>query len=155
MVPASTARVLLWIQLATTLPLAGLIATIQWVHYPLFAAVGAEAFPAYHAAHSRLITPLVAPLMMVELAAAGLMWLQLVARPGEPGVMSVGLASLGLALVLLAWGVTGLLSVPAHGVLAQGFDAAAHARLVSTNYLRVLAWVGRSALLLWVAWRLR
>lgn len=46
------ARLLLLTQLASTLPLVGLIWLIQVVSYPLFAKVGAAEFPAYHAARS-------------------------------------------------------------------------------------------------------
>lgn len=130
-------------QLATTLPLAGLIWTIQLVHYPLFAKVGGESFGAYHAGHTAMITPLVMPLMVAELAAAvaTLRWPLARVPPWFGAVM--------LILVLCAWGTTGLLSVPAHNALANGFDARAHERLVLTNWLRTLAWTARSALLLW------
>jgi hypothetical protein len=140
-------RLLLLLQLATTLPLAGLIWTIQVVHYPLFAGVGPTRFAAYHADHSRLISLLVVPLMCVELlsALATFRW------PDEAMPRWFGPAMLGL--VGLAWATTALGSVPAHGQLAQGFDAAAHARLVHTNWLRTLAWTARSAMLLWAVAR--
>ena len=51
---------------AVTLMLVGLILTIQVVHYPLFARVGAAGFAAYEAAHSARITVLVMPLMGLE-----------------------------------------------------------------------------------------
>ena len=49
---------LLAIQLLTTLPLVGLIWTIQVVHYPLFSRVGAPEFIEYQHAHMRAIGPL-------------------------------------------------------------------------------------------------
>ncbi len=55
-------------QVFSTWFLVGLIWTIQVVHYPLFGAVGADRFVSYEAAHSRLITLVVAPMMFVELA---------------------------------------------------------------------------------------
>lgn len=134
-------------QLATTLPLAGLIWAIQLVHYPLFDRVGAEAFARYHADHARLITPLVGPLMVVELLAA----MGTVRWPAARVPEGFGLAM--LALVGVAWATTALLSVPAHNALAQGFDAAVHTRLVSTNALRTAAWTARGALLLWALTR--
>jgi hypothetical protein len=36
--------------------------------------------------------------------------------------------------------VTVVASVPAHRALGDGFDASAHARLVTTNWLRTVAW---------------
>lgn len=136
-------KIALLAQLGTTLPLVGLIWFVQVVAYPQFARVDASSFPAYHAAHSALISYLVAPLMVVELGACLLM---VAARP--PSV-SVPVAIAGLALCALAWGVTGLVSVPLHATLGHGFDASAHARLLSSNWLRTLAWSCRGALLLW------
>ena len=52
----SATRLALLLQLGTTLPLVGLIWLVQVVSYPLFARVGAAEFPAYHAAHARLIS---------------------------------------------------------------------------------------------------
>jgi len=141
------ARVALLVQLATTLPLAGLTWLVQIVSYPLFARVGAEEFPAYHAAHSRLITFVVAPLMFFELAAAvaGLHFLD--------ASLPLEFAWLGAALAISVWLLTLFVSVPQHRVLAQRFDARAHRLLVSTNWLRTIAWTLRGFLLLWVAAR--
>lgn len=139
---------LLLAQLATTLPLVGLIWFVQVVAYPLFALVDADHFGRYHQAHSAWITWLVGPLMLVELAAAGL-W---VLEP-DPTVPR-WLALVGLGLVVLAWLVTVFVSVPQHNILAGGFDVHAHRVLVSTNWLRTLAWTARGALLLVVLRRL-
>lgn len=134
-------------QLATTLPLVGLIWMVQVVAYPLFARAGTDAFPAYHAAHSSLITLVVGPLMVGELLFAGAF---VVARPDAvPG----WIAWAGAALVLLIWLATAFVSVPQHGVLARGFDAHAHAVLVATNWIRTAAWTARGALLLGVVSR--
>jgi hypothetical protein len=134
---------LAWVaQCGTTLPMVGLIWFVQVVAYPLFARVGPAEFTRYHEAHTFLITLVVGPLMMVELLAA-LAW---VAEPGELVSRPVALA--GLGLVLLAWLVTGLASVPQHAVLGSGFDARAHALLVSTNWLRTFAWSARGVGLL-------
>ena len=140
--PMTLARAAWLVQLATTLPLVGLIWFVQLVAYPLFAHVPPEAFPAYHAAHSHLIGFLVAPLMMAELGAA----LAFAADPG--GLCSRRAALAGLALALVAWGVTFLVSVPQHAVLGAGFEADAHAVLVGSNWLRTVAWTARGALLI-------
>jgi hypothetical protein len=117
-----------------TLVLVGIIWTIQVVHYPLFAAVGADGFAAYEAAHSTRITALIA----VPWAIQGLTTVALLLAPpaGVPRWL-VWLAAVLAAVPVL---VTVTLSVPAHEQLAGGFDAAAHARLVGTNWLRTLAW---------------
>ena len=50
------------------------------------------------------------------------------------------------ALATTMWhalqGSTALLQVPCHTILAQGFDAGAHARLVRTNWIRTCCWYG-------------
>ena len=49
----TTAVVLLSLHLAATAAMTGLIWFVQVVHYPLFAAVGADQFVAYEVAHQR------------------------------------------------------------------------------------------------------
>ena len=58
------------VQLGSTLPLVGLIWLVQVVSYPLFLRVGRADFATYHEAHARLITYVVGPLMLAELAAS-------------------------------------------------------------------------------------
>ncbi|MDP3276727.1 MAG: hypothetical protein Q8Q09_16125 [Deltaproteobacteria bacterium] len=137
-------RIALLTQLATTLPLVGLIWLIQAVSYPQFARVGAGEFVAYHQAHTRLITWVVGPLMLGELVGA-LSWL-LAPHAEVPRALAWG----GLGMVLCVWLVTGAISVPQHEALASGFRAESHAVLVSSNWLRTGLWTLRGALLLWV-----
>jgi hypothetical protein len=127
-----------------TCALVGLIWLVQLVHYPLFAHVGAEAFPAFHQLHVRWISPVVVPPMLVELAGA----LYLVVD--RPAFMPGWAAAAGLTLVVVAWGSTFALSVPAHDALARGFDPATIERLVTTNWVRTLAWTARAGLLSWL-----
>lgn len=137
---------LLLVQAAVSCFLMGLIWTIQIVHYPLMAKVGAQGFAEYERLHSTMITPLVGPAMLVEAAVVGMLLLQ---RPAAiPGWMPWA----GAALVALIWAVTFFVSVPCHAALAEGFDAQAHARLVDTNWLRTLAWTARAALSIWMLW---
>jgi hypothetical protein len=122
-----------------TLVLVGVIWTIQVVHYPLFAAVGTDGFAAYEAAHSTRITALIA----LPWAVQGLTTVALLLAPpaGQPRWLVWLAAALAVVPVL----VTVALSVPAHQQLADGFDAAAHARLVGTNWLRTAAWTVHGA----------
>lgn len=132
-----------WILLAnavSTLFMTGLIWFVQVVHYPLFAAVGAESFPAYSRLHQQLTTLVVGPPMLVEALTAGLL---VVSRP--PGV-SAALAWAGLGLVVLIWLSTALLQIPSHGRLVSGFNAETGAFLVSTNWIRTIAWSARAAI---------
>ena len=116
----------------------GLIAFVQIVHYPLFGAVDAASFSAYHREHLRRTTLVVAPLMLVEAATA-------------LAIAVLGLASrltsaTALALLGVVWGATMLLSVPRHNDLARQFTVSTHAALVATNWIRTIAWGARAAL---------
>ena len=135
---------LFWLHLASTLALVGLIWTIQLVHYPLMARVGAD-FVAYHSAHCARIAWLVAPLMGPEALTSVLL---LAPRPAG---VSATWAWVGIGLVALIWIATALLSVPEHSRLQQGFDAAAVERLVRTNWIRTIAWTVRGVLVVWIA----
>lgn len=119
---------------ASTLFMVGMIWTIQVVHYPLFGLVGTEHFTAYEAAHSTRITTLIA----LPWAVQGVTTLALLLAPpdGLPRALIWSAAVLAAVPVI----VTVLASVPAHTTLGSGFDAAAHARLVGTNWLRTAAW---------------
>jgi hypothetical protein len=122
-----------------TLVLVGLIWTIQVVHYPLFALVGRDAFAAYEAAHSARITAVIA----VPWAVQGLTTAALLVS--SPEGLPRWLVWTAAVLAAIPVAVTVLVSVPAHGALAGGFDAAAHARLVGTNWLRTAAWTAHGA----------
>lgn len=122
---------------AATWALVGLIWMIQVVQYPLFERVGRDAFAAYHAGHSSRIAMVVVPLMLVEFALAA--WWALRSRRR--------VAWVGLGLVVVAWFSTFALQVPAHGVLAAGFDQPTWEFLVATNWLRTVAWTVRAVVL--------
>lgn len=119
--------------------MAGVIWFVQVVHYPLFAHVGGDGFAAYHAAHARLTTLVVGPLMAVEAATAVWLWWT------RPAGVAAGLLWIGLLLVALLWATTFLGAVPRHAGLASGFDAATHAGLVAVNWVRTIAWTARAA----------
>lgn len=123
-------------QLASTLPLVGLIWTIQVVHYPLFGAVSEPSFIGYHARHSTRISVVVIPLMLVELVTT-------------LGSVIVGTGHWsGMLAVAVVWATTFLISVPLHGRLGSGFDPRAHRALVVTNWIRTVAWTAHGAMLL-------
>lgn len=131
-----------------TLCLCGLIWMVQLVHYPLFAQVGTEQLVAYERAHSARITPLVMPLMLLELAAT--VWMCLQAPP------SMRLfAWLGAGLLAIVWGSTFFLQVPCHRVLEHQADPAAIRQLVATNWLRTIAWTARGAIAVGLLFRSR
>lgn len=128
-------------QAASTWALVGLIWTIQVVHYPLFAEVGEDRFSRYSQLHSRLITWIVAPLMFCELVSSYLLWTH------HSGIWE----TVGLWMVALLWGSTGLFFAPLHGRLARGFEERSHRLLVQGNWFRTALWTARGALVFLLA----
>ena len=135
---------LLLIHAAATWFLVGLIWTIQLVHYPLFARVGADGFTVYEREHARRITWIVAPAMALEAVTAVLLLLAPVPVSGMAEGRLVLLGAVGLLAVV--WVSTALIQVPCHGRLSRGFDPDAHRRLVQSNWVRTVAWTARGAL---------
>lgn len=122
-----------------------LIWFVQIVHYPLFRGVGEAGSAGYALEHQRRTTRVVGPAMLVEAGTAA--WRVL--RP-PPGVRSTLPLWVGAGLLAVVWLSTALLQVPAHRALSEGFDPAAGARLVRTNWLRTLAWSARGVLAAWI-----
>ncbi|HLM67342.1 MAG TPA: hypothetical protein VK358_07440, partial [Longimicrobium sp.] len=137
--------VTVWIfilHLAATAVMVGVIWFVQVVHYPLMALVGREGYPAYQAAHSRRTTWVVMPPMLLEMGTG--VWLALRPSPFLPA----SAAWAGVALLAVVWLSTFFLQVPQHRRLEGGFDAAAHHRLVRSNWIRTIAWTLRGLLVL-------
>lgn len=116
----------------------GLIWFVQVVHYPLFAKVGEAAFKGYEHDHQRKTTWVVAPVMLIEAAAASILVVPVV------GVANSILAWLGLALLAVVWISTFLVQVPLHAALERTPSRGAMDRLVLTNWVRTAAWTARA-----------
>jgi hypothetical protein len=125
------------LHLIATVFMAGVIVFVQVVHYPLMGSVASSDFVHYQQGHTDRTGWVVAPPMLAELATA--VWLA--AEPPVPELK--GAAYSGLALLGVVWLSTVVLQVPAHRILAGGFDPTVHRRLVSTNWIRTIAWVAR------------
>ena len=120
----------------STIAMVAIIWFVQWVHYPLFSEVGESSFVRYESAHVSRITWIVAPLMLAEVGSALMIF-----RP-EP------IHIVGLCLLAVIWLSTMFIQVPLHTALSEGFDASVHRRLVTSNWIRTIAWSLR-LLLLW------
>ncbi len=132
---------ILVLQFVSTWFMIGIIWLVQIVHYPLFAHVGQDSFPAYEALHTRWITYVVAIPMLIELLASGFWIIERDRR------ISRWIPWVGLGLVLLIWFSTFAFSVQNHNQLMKGFQEEAWRNLVSTNWIRTLAWTARGGLL--------
>lgn len=124
---------LLVVNAATTFFMVGVIWFVQAVHYPLFSRVGALAFSEYERHNTRRTGWVVVVPMLLELGAA----------IATVRVVGGALAWAALGLLAVAWVSTALLQVPAHRRLERGFDAIIHRRLVTTNWVRTVAWSAR------------
>ncbi len=127
----------------STFAMTGLIWLIQVVQYPLMSEVGEGAFVSYEQAHCQRITPVVLPLMTLELfSAAWLVW-----RPvtGYSVLLTVAFVAL-----LAVWASTFFIQVPVHNQLCVAFNAEQHRWLVQSNWIRTALWTLRSGLMLWV-----
>lgn len=135
------ARLCLLAQFVSTLYMTGVIWYVQVVHYPLFSRVGSAVFAEYEASHCSLTTMVVAPAMLIE-AFSAVLFIRF-----HPAGIKDSEAAAGAALVMLIWIATALFSIPYHKQLAAGFAIAAHNNLCRLNWIRTVAWTGRSALL--------
>jgi hypothetical protein len=122
----------------SALAMTGVVWFVQIVHYPLFGAVGSEHWSRYHAGHTQRTGWVVAPLMIAELASAGVIVLQ------DATALALG----GLALAAATWVLTFALAVPDHGRLEHGFDPGVARRLVTAGWLRTTAWTAHGCVAL-------
>ena len=147
-VPGSWIRPLVIAHVAATLFMVGLIWTIHVVHYPLFAEVGAANYVDYQSAHvERIGIVLAFPWLLEGLTLLGVMALAVERRELRVPAL-VGAVAMAVVLV-----ISGVWSAPAHGELADGFDAAVHDRLMTANLVRTLAWSLCGASAVWVMTR--
>ena len=134
---------LLLLHVAITWALAGLIWTVQIVHYPLFEHVGEDSFATYHARHMWLITWVVGPLIMAEVGSAGLLLFL-----GERSLLFV----ISLVPLLAIWGSSFVYQVRLHDKLTNGFHRETIRRLTFTNWIRTIGWTLRAVCLLAALW---
>ena len=119
--------------------LVGLIWTVHHVHYPLFALVGPTEYSEFQADHvDRIGAVLAVPWLVEGIATLGL--LVVARRRRDVVAVLVGAAAAGGVLL-----ISGLASAPAHAELADGFDVAAHDRLMTWNLVRASLWTLKGA----------
>ena len=137
----------LLVNVAAVLFMAGFIWTMQLVHYPLLDRVGADAFAAYEQAHNRLFFLVAGPGVLATLVSGVAMLLV------RPAGVPLWAALLGLGLFAVIVVSTALFQAPQHGVLSAGFDRGAYEFLVRTNWIRTAAWSAYGLLGLWMVWQ--
>ena len=136
----------LLLHLFATVFMTGVIWIIQILHYPLLNMVGREHFSAYEAAHTNLITIVVAPVMLLELGLTA--WIFF----APPASVPASLNWLNAILLAIIWFSTVFLQVPQHSILSNGFDQNAYRFLVNSNWIRTVAWSARAVIASVMVW---
>lgn len=132
---------IIWtLQIFSTVFMTGLIWVIQLVHYPIFLFAEKKQFSHLHAFHSKRITYIVAPLMLLELCCA----IMLLKSVKIVFILRV----LNLLSVVMIWFVTAFLNIPRHNKLAIKYSAVEIQKLVRSNWPRTFLWSLRSLVFL-------
>jgi hypothetical protein len=123
----------------------GVIWVLQLNHYPLYVKVGQHEFRDYLTAHNgRILLPIVLPSIAAFISSLLLLWRQPVQIPN----WSLWLVNLLNAATLLS---TIFVQGPAHNQLARGgYSEILIRKIITTNWLRTIAWTVNGLLLLWV-----
>jgi len=134
-------KVLLLTHIFCTLWMTSIIWLIQIVQYPLFKFVDSNSFQRFHSGHTRKITWVVGPIILAECLSISILLFKI---RFHDEVVPIGLDfSILLVWLSLSLGClisTAILSVPCHDRLSQGWDLAAHEKLLKTNWIRTLLW---------------
>ena len=140
-------RPLIVVHAATSMFMVGLIWTIHYVHYPLFAYVGESTYASFQAVHvERIGRLLFVPWLTEGFTLIGILALAFLGGRKTLRVPAV-LNGAAMAVVLV---MSGFWSAPAHARLADGFDKAVHDELMTVNLIRSLAWTVCGACSIWI-----
>lgn len=116
----------------------GVIWLVQVVNYPLYKYLSTENFTQYQGEHIRRITRVVAPIMIIELFTSLGLISFLPLELAQQNILYPLL--INFSLVVLIWLATVSYSVPIHQALKDGFDQKHYNKLLSSNWVRTIAW---------------
>ena len=140
-------RPLIVVHAAASMFMVGLIWTIHYVHYPLFAYVGESTYASFQAVHvERIGRLLFVPWLTEGFSLIGIVALAFLGSRKTLRVPAV-INGAAMAVVLV---ISGFWSAPAHGKLAEGFDKSVHDQLMTVNLIRTLAWTVCGACSIWI-----
>lgn len=136
-------EIILLVQLVVCCYLSGLVLLVQMSHYPSFHFVAEEEWKSFHSHHSKSISFIVIPLMLLELGLSlTSIWF-----------MSNIYTWIAFVFVVIIWLNTFLQAVPIHGRLSSKKESSLIKKLVQVNIIRTIFWVMRSLLLAWMVWK--
>ena len=140
-------RTLIVVHAAATMFMVGLIWTIHYVHYPLFAHVGESTYASFQAEHVERI----GKLLFVPWLAEGITLLGILALAflGDRTALRVPAVINGAAMAVVLV-ISGFWSAPTHAKLADGFDKSLHDQLMTVNLIRTLAWTVCGVCAVWI-----
>lgn len=133
---------ILLLNIVSAFILVGLILTIQFVHYPSFRYISNRQFEEFHRFHSKRISFVVIPLMLVELVSSLILYLN-----NQDNMISI-VFLINLILVVSIWVLTFLGIVPIHNQLAKTFDNLTFKKLLLFNFFRTILWISRGLLMI-------
>jgi len=133
---------ILLLNIVSAFILIGLILTIQFVHYPSFRYVSNRQFEEFHRFHSKRISFVVIPLMLVELVSSLILYFN-----NQDNMIST-VFLINLILVVSIWALTFLGIVPIHNQLAKAFDILTFKKLLLFNFFRTILWISRGLLMI-------
>lgn len=108
-----------------------LIWLVQLVIYPAFHVIEKKVFVSWHARYTRNISAVVLPLMTLQFITTVYLLMQ----------QFSGILLIEAGLILTAWAITFIFSVPCHKKLHDiGRDETTINRLVWTNWIRTVSW---------------
>lgn len=129
----------IWIKpvyMAVSWALFGLIWIVQLVHYPSFRFISDDKWQAFHQHHSRSISIIVMPLMLIELGMSTYFLYY------EVNTFSI----INGILVGIIWLNTFLQAVPLHGKLEGEKNIDLINKLVKINWIRTVLWTLKAGL---------
>ena len=140
-------RTLIVIHTAATLFMVGLIWTIHYVHYPLFANVGESTYVSFQSEHVERIGKLLfVPWLTEGITLLGILALAFLGGHKMLRIPAV-INGAAMAVVLV---ISGFWSAPTHAKLADGFDKSLHDQLMTVNLIRTLAWTVCGICAVWI-----
>ena len=121
-----------------------LIWMVQTIIYPAYHSISTELFKSWHGIYSVQISRIVAPLMLLQIGLASLLFLK--------GFNA--LSVIHLLFITGTWAVTFFISVPFHGELNRlGQDRETIDKLVATNWFRTALWSGAFVVSIIIKWK--
>jgi hypothetical protein len=140
-------RTLIVIHAAATMFMVGLIWTIHYVHYPLFAHVGESTYASFQAEHVERIGKLLfVPWLTEGITSLGVLALAFL---GGRKALRVPAVTNGAAMAVVLV-ISGFWSAPTHAKLADGFDKSLHDQLMTVNFIRTFAWTVCGVCAVWI-----